>query len=48
MQMIDIGIALCHFAFAAKDNGLDIRFVQNDPKLTENTDVEYIASYALC
>lgn len=48
MQMIDIGIALCHFAFAAKDTGLDICFVQNDPKLTENTDVEYIASYALC
>ncbi len=47
MQMIDIGIALCHFALTSKENGLDTRFVQDDPKLISNTDVEYIASYQI-
>lgn len=47
MQMIDMGIALCHFALTAKENGLETQFMQDDPKLLSNTDVEYIASYAL-
>lgn len=45
MQMIDMGIALCHFALTAKENGLSIELVQDDPKLASNYDVEYIASY---
>lgn len=45
MQMIDIGIALCHFALTAKEKGLSIELVQDDPKLTSNYDVEYVASY---
>lgn len=47
MQMIDMGIALCHFALTAKGNGLSINFVQDDPKLISNDGVEYIASYKL-
>ncbi len=47
MQMIDIGIALCHFALTAKEKGLNIQFVQENPNLTLNNDVEYIASYVL-
>lgn len=47
MQMIDVGIALCHFALAAKENGLELNFVQKDPMLKAESDVEYIASYAL-
>ncbi len=47
MQMIDMGIALCHFALTAKENGLRLNFVQDDPKLMSNTDVEYIASYSI-
>ena len=47
MQMIDMGIALCHFALTAKETGLSINFVQDDPKLISNDDVEYIASYKL-
>lgn len=47
MQMIDIGIALCHFALAAKENDLNVEFVQEEPKLTQNAEVEYIASYRL-
>lgn len=45
MQMIDMGIALCHFSFAAKENGLSIELLQDDPKLASNYDEEYIASY---
>ncbi len=45
MQMIDIGIALCHFDLTAKENNLNIVFEQNDPKL--ESDAEYIASFRL-
>ncbi len=47
MQMIDLGIALCHFALTAQENGLGIKFVKQDPNLTTSSDVEYIASYSL-
>jgi hypothetical protein len=43
MQMIDMGIALCHFALAAQECGLDTEFLQADPHLAEN--MEYVASY---
>lgn len=46
MQMIDIGIALCHFALAAKECDLNIEFVQRAPELLSN-DMEYIASYRI-
>ncbi|MBR5478931.1 MAG: nitroreductase [Clostridia bacterium] len=45
MQMIDIGIALCHFDLTAKEGNLNIIFEQNDPKI--ESDAEYIASYRL-
>lgn len=47
MQKIDIGIALCHFALAAKENDLNIAFSVNDPKIETDSDTEYIASYAI-
>lgn len=47
MQMIDIGIALCHFALTAKEKGLSAELVKKDPKLASNFEVEYIASYTL-
>lgn len=43
MQMIDMGIALCHFALAARECGLDAEFMQEDPGLAE--DMAYVASY---
>ena len=43
MQMIDMGIALCHFALGAEDGNLNIEFIQKDPHLL--SDMEYIASY---
>ena len=47
MQMVDMGIALCHFALTAKENGLDAQFVQEDPKIISNSEAMYIASYTL-
>ena len=46
MQMIDMGIALCHFALTAEELGLQMTFVEEDPKLA-NSAGEYIASYKL-
>ena len=45
MQKIDVGIALCHFALAAEENGLNIQFCINDPGIVTEPDTEYIASY---
>ncbi len=45
MQMVDMGIALCHFALAAKEMNLNLSFMQEDPKLESAVDIEYIASY---
>ena len=43
MQMIDMGIALCHFDVTAKACGLDVEFAQENHGLAE--DMEYVASY---
>lgn len=43
MQMIDMGIALCHFDVTAKACGLDVEFAQENPGLAE--DMKYVASY---
>lgn len=45
MQMIDMGIAICHFDLAAKESGLNVTFAVSDPKIAVNTGTEYIASY---
>lgn len=45
MQMIDIGIAICHFDLAAKECGLNVAFELNDPKIETNGDIEYVASF---
>lgn len=47
MQKIDMGIALCHFALAAKESDLNIAFSVNDPKIENSSDMEYIASYLI-
>lgn len=47
MQKIDMGIALCHFALAAKEKGIGIRFALQDPGLSAEPDTVYIASYLL-
>lgn len=45
MQKIDLGIALCHFALVAEENGLSPEFRIDDPGTGIETDMEYIASY---
>ena len=47
MQKVDLGIALCHFALAAKESGFDAQFHIGDPGIKTDNDVEYIASYRL-
>lgn len=47
MQKVDMGIALCHFALAAREKDLHISFVQDNPMLISEPDTEYIASYRL-
>ena len=47
MQKVDLGIALCHFALAAEEDGLNIQFNINDPRIAAGPDTEYIASYLL-
>ena len=47
MQMTDMGIALCHFALTAIENGLDAQFVQENPELISDSEAVYVASYTL-
>ncbi len=47
MQKIDLGIALCHFALAAKERGISAALSLNDPKIPAEDNLEYIASYQL-
>ena len=47
MQKIDMGIALCHFALAAEERGLDVQFCISDPGIAAGPDTEYIASYQI-
>lgn len=47
MQMVDMGIALCHFSLTAKENNLNSIFLQDDPKLISSSELEYVASYKL-
>ncbi len=43
MQMVDMGIALCHFHLAAKEQGLNVEFSLVDPQLSH--EAEYVASF---
>ena len=45
MQKIDLGIALCHFALVAEENGMNLNFQINNPGIAAEADIEYIASY---
>ena len=47
MQKIDMGIALCHFELAAREDGFVPRFVQSDPGIVTGDGLEYIASYQI-
>lgn len=46
IQKIDMGIALCHFDLAAKENGLDVSFAIKDPGLSMPA-MQYIASFSV-
>ena len=44
LQKVDIGIAVCHFAFALEEQGKAIRLNYIDPGITPPTDTGYIAT----
>ena len=46
MQMVDMGIALCHFALTAKEYGFLIEFIKREPQLSADN-MEYIGSYRI-
>lgn len=45
LQKVDMGVALCHFALAAEEDGLDVLFGLSDPGIAADSETEYIASY---
>ena len=45
IQKIDMGIALCHFEVAAKENGIRAVFDIADPGIAAAEDTVYIASF---
>ena len=45
IQRIDMGIALCHFELAARENGLDAMLVSEDPGISTADDTVYVATY---
>jgi hypothetical protein len=46
MQRLDMGIAMCHFELAARESGLDGRWVLDDPAINSLDDLtEYTASW---
>lgn len=47
IQKVDLGIAMCHFEIAAAESGLIGKFIQINPELALEEDIEYIATYEL-
>ena len=47
LQKIDLGIAMCHFALGLSDQGRNLKLRIDDPGLSNDANVFYIASYDL-
>ena len=47
LQKVDLGIAICHFALCAEEQGLALRFSIDDPGIRPPADTEYIASCSM-
>lgn len=47
LQKVDLGIAICHFALCAREQGLALDFSLADPGVLAPPDTEYIASFTL-
>lgn len=45
MQRIDMGIAMCHFDMAAKEQGMHGSFVMEEPDIKAPSDLHYTASW---
>lgn len=47
MQMVDLGIALCHFALTAQERHIEIKPEQHDPLLQPARGLEYVLTYRI-
>ena len=47
IQRIDMGIALCHFELAARENRLDAMLVTEEPGISTADDTVYVATYEI-
>ena len=47
LQKVDVGIALYHFERECRENGLNVKFVIDNPNIKMSENTEYIASYTL-
>ena len=47
VQKIDMGIALCHFALAAKECGMEASLQISDPLIPAAEDTDYIATFVI-
>lgn len=47
IQKVDMGIALLHFSLTLEEDGVKGDFLEKDPELTPETDMEYIISYRM-
>lgn len=47
LQKVDLGIAMCHFALAAQEQGITLSFLREAPNVEVPADMTYIASYHL-
>jgi len=45
MGRIDLGIAMCHFDLAVREQGMEGTFLREDPKLALPGDLRYIATW---
>ena len=47
IQKVDIGIALAHFDLTLQEEGINGKFIVNDPKIPEDDSFEYMISYQI-
>ena len=45
IQKVDLGIAICHFEIAAKEQGLTGKWIQENPEIAAPDNTEYVATY---
>lgn len=47
VQKVDMGIALAHFDLTLQEDGVDGRFLFDDPKINVPAEMQYIVSFVI-